>query len=351
MRPAALLPILAIGAALLGAPSPASAAGNTLTGAAATPTSVAPGALVRLSVRYDGRFAATSVSAEVGALTVPLVRQTGTATSGTWARAVTLPVGRWTVIFRATTAQGSAPSLTGPTVTVGLVVAPTAAPDDHGGSGPESSTALPLASDTGAPAQPAAPAAPAPSAALPSSSAGGGSSDDEPTPALPSDISPERADDAADRAPVGAPARAAAAPPPTAAGRSPEPRAEASGGSTMGAPVDPSPAVGADLPEDASGGGGVSIGMALIGVAAIAIVGAGLIAAGRERRKREAPPPVSAEVAAAVLDKRALRQGKVRLEPDPIVAALGIEDAAARRAKRRRRPARVDEQDRPEPKG
>jgi len=114
--------------------------------------------------------------------------------------------------------------------------------------------------------------------------------------------------------------------PPAAFSTPPQPRADEPG-STGGSPVVPSPDVRADLPERTTPSG-LAIGMGLVGLSAIAVVAGGLVAAGRERRRlEEAAPPVRQGVA-EVLDRRALRQGKTRLEPDAIVAALGIDDAA-----------------------
>jgi len=316
MRRLVLVSLLAIGAALLGAPSPASAAGNALTDAAATPAQVAPGGIVLLSVTYEGKVAATAVSAEVAGLTLPLVRRTGTPTSGTWASTVTLPVGTWTVVYRATTTQGNSPTLTGPSITVGGAPAPTTAPSHSGGSDTDGATALPVATDPVAsiPQPPAAPAA--------SLSPTGAPAGDEPAPAVIRDPVTEAAADSDPE--VAAPAL----PPPVAASAAPQPRADEPAGSTEGDGVVPSPDVGADLPEGPASAGQVSIGMGLVGLAAIAVVAAGLVAAGRERRRLEArPSPVGQEVA-DVLGRRTIRQGRIRLEADPIVDALGLDDAA-----------------------
>ena len=313
MRRSALIAILAVGAALLGAPFPASAAGNGLTDAAATPTVVPPGELVWLSVTYEGTSAAIAVSAEAAGLSFPLVRQSGSSTSGTWAAAVTLPVGTWTVVYRATTTHGKSPTLTGPSLTVGQVPGATAVP---GQSGADGATAIPISSDPG-PAEPLPPAAPADSPPP----VAGGSTPGEPPPAAPAENPPAVPPATGDEGAV------PAAPPPAAAGTPPQPRADEPAGSTGGSPVVPSPDVGAALPEGPQPSG-VPIGIGLVGLAAIAVVAAGLVAAGRERRRlEEAAPPVRQEVA-EVLDRRALRQGKTRLEPDPIIAALGVDDAA-----------------------
>jgi len=113
-----------------------------------------------------------------------------------------------------------------------------------------------------------------------------------------------------------------------AASAAPQPQADEPAGSTEGDGVVPSPHIGADLPEGPASAGRMSIGMGLVGLAAIAVVAAGLVAAGRERRRQEEQPsPVGQEVA-DVLGRRTIRQGKIRLEADPIVAALGLDDAS-----------------------
>lgn len=314
MRRSALTLILAVGAALLGAPFPASAAGNVLTDAAATPTLVPPGGLVLLSVTYEGTSPPTAVSAEVGGLIFPLVRQTGTETSGTWAATVALPVGTWTVVYRATTTHGKSLTLAGPSLTVGELPGPTAVPSHSGGSGTDGAPAMPISSGPVSPEPP--PAAPADSP-VPE---GGASAVDDPPPAVPA------ADPPAVPSVTGQEDAEPAIAPPAAFSTPPQPRADEPG-STGGSPVVPSPDARADLPEGTTPSG-LAIGMGLVGLAAIAVVAAGLVAAGRERRRlEEAARPVRQGVA-EVLDRRALRQGKTRLEPDPIVAALGVDDVA-----------------------
>ena len=81
-----LLLVLAIGAALVGAPSRVSAASNTLLGAQVTPTSGTTATTFAFTVRYEGRFGATGVAANAGPATVALVRISGTELDGTWDR-------------------------------------------------------------------------------------------------------------------------------------------------------------------------------------------------------------------------------------------------------------------------
>jgi hypothetical protein len=331
MRRSALLLVLAIGAALLGAPSPASAADSALADAAATPPVVAPGALVRLSVSYDGGSAATSVTAEVGGLTFPLVQQSGTLTSGTWASAVTLPIGTWNVIYRATTTGGEAPVLTGPSVTVAAVVAPSLGPGEPDGSvEPEAASTQPNASSPGAPREPAQVARPSPPPTA------GSNSEDEPSPAA--------AAGGGRTPPPAVQVEGGAAPsvplPPittTANPRSDDPR-----GSLAGAPMGPSPGIDAGTAAPTPPDRGTPVGIGLVGVAAIAAVGIGLVVALRERRRRVEPIEVPDGVA-EVLDRRTIRQGRVRLEADPIIAALGIGDIPEPRPRGQHLPALVGE--------
>jgi len=88
----------------------------------------------------------------------------------------------------------------------------------------------------------------------------------------------------------------------------------------------------------------------LSGVAAVALIGVATMLAGRRRdHDDEAAVPAAASFAAratrpspdatpdAVMERRTLRQGRVRMTDDPIVAALGIgnDDDDRRRARRK----------------
>lgn len=82
----------------------------------------------------------------------------------------------------------------------------------------------------------------------------------------------------------------------------------------------------------------------LVGVAAVALIGTGVLFARRDRL-RETPQSAMARASAA-LERRSVRRSKVRLSDDPIVAALGIDED--RRRLRRARPARdADDRDPP----
>ena len=74
----------------------------------------------------------------------------------------------------------------------------------------------------------------------------------------------------------------------------------------------------------------------LAGVAAVALIGTGLLLARRDRDKE--PRPTAMAEAAEALERRTVRRSKVRVGNDPIVAALGIDDAGR---ERRRAPRRI----------
>ena len=75
----------------------------------------------------------------------------------------------------------------------------------------------------------------------------------------------------------------------------------------------------------------------LAGVAAVALIGTGLLLARRDRDKE--PRPTAMAEAAEALERRTVRRSKVRVGNDPIVAALGIDDATRER-RRAPRPIR-----------
>jgi hypothetical protein len=127
-------------------------------------------------------------------------------------------------------------------------------------------------------------------------------------------------------APPGGDGPSAPAAPPSGASTAAKPRVDQPGESGSEAPAAPSPGAGAGMPGSDAPGGDAPIGVGLAGIAAIAAIGAGFLAAGRARRRAEDELMPVAEEVAEVLDRRTLRQGKVRLDSDPIVAALGIDE-------------------------
>lgn len=112
------LTVMAMLAALVGAPPSASAATNILHAPAATPTAGTVGTSFRLHVEYRGTFRATSVKAELVAVSVPMTLVAGSPRDGAWEASVTLPPGTWPLTFGATAERGNNPSLDGPVITV-----------------------------------------------------------------------------------------------------------------------------------------------------------------------------------------------------------------------------------------
>jgi hypothetical protein len=153
--------VLAIVAALWGAPSTVSAAANELSSPEVSPSSGSVTTLFTFRVRYEGAFPAASVGVSVAGLTVPMLLQSGSLTAGWWAATSLLPSGAWSTSFRATAAQGPAATLAGPVVIVAGLATPS--PTSSGVAPPSSGTTPESApaDDLDGPTVP--PAAPAPS--------------------------------------------------------------------------------------------------------------------------------------------------------------------------------------------
>lgn len=265
--------IVALLAAFFGAPSPASAADNELTAPGVSPGVGSTSTVVTFSVRYEGKFAATSVTATVASLTLPMGLVGGTALSGTWVAASGLPAGSWPVTVVALADGGNASTPAGPTVTVSapnapLPPTPSVAPGQPGGrrglAAPGTPGENPQATTGGGP-----------------SSAGSG---------------------------VTAPAGA---------------QREENG--SEGGPVEDGLLQAVLL----MGLAGVAA-VALIGTAM-------LFAGRRRQREEEEPlAAAAADRTAAHLDHRSLRRARLtRMGEDPIIAALGIDSGDARRHRRR----------------
>ena len=360
MRLRALL-VLAIVAALLGAPPTASAAGNELHSPAASPTTGTLATVFRLRVSYNGRFPATLVEASVAGLSVPMALVSGSSTTGTFEAAVVLPSGTWPVTFRAIATQGNHPSIAGPTLAVSGL---------PGASEPVWTIAPPKpapSSDTdeadeagGAPATPAPAPAPAEDGA-----AGDETSDDD-------DDGNRQADPSSTvgaEPPAAGPADGSGDPVPSRGGRSgrisgagsPEPSGDE--GSAM--------AQGGDGTEEAGGaapvrGGPSASPAAAVGVeptlladsvrvtagwAAVLLALVSLTIGALVRRRRRETAELEATAAAAeteaLLRRRALRRARMMLpdEPaDPIIASMGL-DAPDRPRSRSRRARRSRERD------
>jgi hypothetical protein len=353
--------VLAVLAALLGAPTMASAAVNSLHSPVLSPSSGTPSTMFVLRVTYSGTFPAVRVDAVVAGLALPMMRMSGTAESGAWQASTTLPPGVWPVVFTATTTRGNSPVLPGGSLAVSVPAAPpTPAPsaqrtpqdslDGTDSDAPRASApaAEPVPAQSEAPAEDAGQVPVAPST-TPSSGAGMPGTADGPD-------EPDEPD--AGNAPAGADAGgepAADEPTPVAsasgsasddAGAGPSPR----GGSTdepvgNGAPaeVDTAPPGEPAMHDDVAG---IAPEIVAVWGALVAVAG-GLIVAFVLRRQRRRSSAVAAMSAAdetdALLRRRALRRARTVLPDDPIVASLGIDEATlARRSAARRHRSRED---------
>jgi hypothetical protein len=152
--------VLAIVAALWGAPSSVSAAANELSAPQVSPPTGDTTTPFTFRVRYDGGFRATSVGVTVAGLTIPMTLESGSRTAGWWRGSSLLPVGAWSTVFEATVSQGPAATLTGPVVVVASV-APS--PTSSNPAGPSSGATPESAPADGIDSPTAPPAAPAPS--------------------------------------------------------------------------------------------------------------------------------------------------------------------------------------------
>lgn len=338
MRLARVLVIVAVVAALSGAPSFVSAAANELDSPQVTPGSGSVATVFTFRVRYDGAFPATSVSVSVAGLTLPMALESGALTAGWWTTASLLPVGAWPTIFSAAAARGPSARVDGPVVVVAApaTVPPTATsvptPPGQGGATPDSAPVGGSGSGTTASAAPDVAPAPSEAASAPgsdpataSSAAAGGGTD-----AATGDGAGTGPDaggsggDGDEGADEGAPAASGAgAPTPTGdaaplrAGNDPSPDGEAASADDLVSTV-------------------ILIGLA--GVALVAMLGTFLLAGGRRREPEEVATNPTAPVAATTAIPPSARRTPRSPANDPIIAALGVDDEmAARRAIRRAR--------------
>lgn len=353
MMRAGLLLFMAVVAASLGAPPTVSAAPNELHDPAATPGSGTTSTVFTFSVRYEGRFEATSVVAAVAGRTLPLTLSSGSRSSGTWTGASTLPAGTWPVTFSATAAQGPTATAVGPTLSVA------------------SPTPVPVAA-TPAPAPPATPEAEDEPASGGSSPTGtrtdttdgvAGTAESGGAELVAESTDPTTGSDVGD----GAPSEDDGASGSTPGDDDPTERASASSPQSPGTDAPADDGLAADEAADASPADGVAVEpvgdereagtrhsdpdaivtlvlvVGLAGVAAVAILGSLVLLAGARRRRRGEEDRAAAEparspavdVAARVVERRALRHARTHVGDDPITAALGVDDEmAARRARR-----------------
>jgi hypothetical protein len=364
-----ILVVLATFAALLGAPSIASGAGSSLGSPSVSPTNGSVTTLFTMRVTYDGEFPAIAVTVAVAGLHLPLVLISGSAEQGTWSASSILPAGTWTPTFSAVPLQGNSDTVSGAIIsvvgapTIGATPAPTVTtpmptrvnePDSEvplGSEDPGTGVDPAPADDLGG-ASPSADAEPVGStpASPPGAGQVGASSGAEPVRSEGSTSSPAAAGGRAGAAGGGGGDAPAAASGGTAGATG------GGGGDAPAAPAEDDPrqrsAEPGGMPAAGRAGAGESEGIpsdpllgvvlliGLSGVAVVALIGGIVLSIGR-RRPDDGEDPTSAARARAteaVLERRTLRQAKVRLDDDPIVAAMGVEDQVA--ARRRRSAAR-----------
>lgn len=317
--PARALVLLALLAALLGAPSPASAAGNTLSAASVTPRTGSTATPFAFSVRYEGRFDAAAVVVSVGGETVPMALVAGSALVGTWAGTTTLPAGTWPVTFTATGKRGNAPALDGGSVTVD---GPVATADDSS-DGPNAGTG-PTGARGGTPPEPVG-SAPAggPGAAVTSPVAAG----EDPSTSSPGAGGEAGVPPVAPTSPQGGTPAGSVIPPAAATPHEGD------------AATDPDKAASTKSRTEASETTTAPVPFALLvglsGVAIVGLLGSTLLLLVRRRQAGE--PTTALADATAALERRAIRRAKMRLPEDPIVDSMGI-DREPRRQRRRMPP-------------
>jgi hypothetical protein len=358
------LVVLAILAALMGAPSITFGATNNLTSAHVSPASGSVDTIFTLTVDYDGKFAATGVTATVGGRVLTMTRFSGSAYEGTWAASGTLPAGTWLPLFVATVESGTPPTLTGTAVTIyGALPPATPVPTGGGGGGGGSQPD----GEQGGDLDPGEVVAPGPGTTPVAVPADGGDADEPAPGSVTATPAPgESPWGAPGESPGGAPGGASDGGP--GAGSDDGAPAGGSGSGTLpgsspggstgddnepgAAPADPSadpgpegagaivPAAGESERDDEEAGRlaedrllGTVLVIGLSGVAAVAILGTALLVLGRRRSGGDDEAATRESAAAsteAVLHQRTLRRAKVRLDDDPIVAAMGIEDEPPR---------------------
>jgi len=368
------LTVLAILAALTGAPSSVLGAGNELSDAQAIPTTGSTETTFTVAVRYDGRFAALETTALVAGRVVDLQLTSGSPQSGTWSGTVSgLLPGSWPVVFTALPELGNAPTLTGLTLTVTAAATPLPTLGSLDPSAPDSRHPDGGSDDGNAPDP-----EPAQDTLSPASPAGAGSSPSTDPTADAAPTAPAEADPAAGHEPTGP---ALATPSGASTGPGPDASTPGRGGDVAASRSDAEPVSGpggrssagaraADDDDESHRAPAASAAaddmvstvlfVGLSGVAAVAIIGAALLAAGRRRRPQAEPGPVRAESTQRdevdqLLMRRTLRRKRTRLAEDPIVAALGIDGSSDERRRARRRAGQVDrgpgERPRPERSG
>jgi hypothetical protein len=330
--------ILAIVAALWGAPSTASAAVNELRSPQVSPSSGSVTTVFTFRVRYEGGFPAATVGVTVAGLTVPMGLESGSLTTGWWSGSGALPVGAWSTTFRATAARGPAATVAGPAVTV---AAPATPPPATAEPTPSTTGAMPESAPTDPTAPPAA-AAPPPEETAATAAIG------TPQPAAPGQHAMSPGSNGAappEDGPVAGPGPAGAdddeGETPVADGvpaALPFTVASTNHGATRMRPDATTERSDAQATTDDLVANVLLLGLA--GVASVAIVGTLLLVASRRRGPERAPANAAPDPAPSAAEDAAMRRmafkDRGRAADDPILAALGVDDEmAARRAIRR----------------
>lgn len=310
-------------AALLGAPSSVSAATNELHDPAVTPPSGSTATVFTVSVRYDGTFEATAVTAEVAGLHLPMSLAEGTPFAGTWLASTLLPEGSWTLTITAAAERGNTASISGPTVTVSGASTPAPTPAGAGPNPPAGSSVSNAESPTGTlDAGPTPEPAPADSAMIASPEP----ASDEPAGAVQEGASPGAGEAAtpAGGVPTGVAAGGNDQPAPVAS----EGGGPASDHDVLSRPTeDLERASHADGVDATTDGGVPGMLLAAFGVlAGITFIGTPVLVAARRRSPRTKEPlPAAADATAATLQRRTLRRARMRLDDDdPILASMGF---------------------------
>ena len=331
-------------AALSGAPSRASAGSNDLADPTVTPATGTTLTMFSFTVRYEGAFPATSVTAAVAGRDLAMTLTDGSMSAGTWAVSSTLPAGAWATTFIGYAEQGNVASVTGPALTVAPADATTPAPATSGAPAPSGpahqreASRAPVAETERATTPVSAPADPAPSTYA------------EPSAAAPV-VAPSAPDATAPEA-TAIPATAATGPPSVGGPAVPAGSAAIVGPSAVAvrSGTDSSQTIGMTRPTtdgtdelthaDDPIGEGISIVVlvGLLGLGAVALFGTAMLIA-RRRRAGDGAEPIAA-TAAAALQRRSVRRARQRMGEDPIMAAMGI--GAEDQQKARRRPPTID---------
>lgn len=350
--------VLAIIAALIGAPRTVSAAANALGSPSATPSTGSTETVFVLQVSYDGQFPASGVTAAVATRLLAMSLIAGSATSGTWSAATTVPAGTWPVVFTATTLQGNVPALSAMSLSVYDSGAPPSASTparvpnaprtEAGGEAPASGggseAPAPLPAQAPAASAPAATTDPVPATAPTAPEGGGPDRGASPRERVEGSAAPSAAPaphegpalegPASDDAPGTVPGRSGG--PPTAVPTGSRGAATPSpGGGALAEPAAPGPTHRAAGPAAGDASPPVAtLLLGLSGVAAVALFGSAVLILGRRRRTRDGAAlatQLATQLAArrgagseAGRARRARRLARAQLDDDPILASLGI---------------------------